>query len=92
MIRGGNMNVGKNCSLDMTSHIAMITITNVIRLKTVVIAEFLLQYLIHLFFQFGHDTLLQIDDDAVEHFRVPLPKPLRWLHAAAFHLKAKQAF
>src|SRR5699024_4644195 len=65
MNRGGNMKTGKNPSLDMTSHIATITITNVTLLKIVVIAKFLLQYFFHFFFQLSHDLFFQFNNDAV---------------------------
>src|SRR5699024_10513323 len=65
MISGGNMKVGKIPTLDMTSHIAMITITNTTLLKMVVIAKFLLKHLFHFLFQFFHHAPFQVYDIAV---------------------------
>src|SRR5699024_12717676 len=65
MISGGNMKVGKIPTLDMTSHIAMITITNTTLLKMVVIAKFLLKHFFHFLFQFFHHAPFQVYDIAV---------------------------
>src|SRR5699024_6558678 len=65
MIRGGNMKVGKIPALDMTSHIAMITITNTTLLKMVVIAKFLLKHFFHFLFQLFHHTPFQIHNITV---------------------------
>src|SRR5699024_1494337 len=65
IIIGGNMNVGKNPSLDITSHIPMITAMNTIRLKTVAITKLLLQHLFHFNFKLCHHAFFKIHDDAV---------------------------